>query len=357
MYGVLSGRKIIPLSQFCNYFWHRLWSLLRSHMRVTQLLTFRWCMAYCWRMFDASRVDMRSMCVCVCYCGCSAAIMDPFTPLIYLCICIRVFLCVRVCRHTPTFTYVYTLSRTHTRKHSCTQTYVHTRMRILMYSKTYLFIKHHKQAEVKRHMMHKTLLHAATHWQAQVMQRHTVHQLDNAQFAHACMVARELHLSCFPSSSCCPVKHTHTHLHTLACARANKRAHAGCQSCQRSHRRSSVWNSTTKFRPTASLYIAAPYSPRTARSDRCVCVCLSLVFIFSAHVYISLASPMRSCICGYACRCMGFECLWTVLRFGLSICVSISRSPCVRLHVSETIYPGRCVWYYVYAHTLQSYEW
>ena len=112
-------------------------------------------------MLDASRVDMRSMCVCVCYCGCSAAIMDPFTPLIYAFafVCFRACVCVDTLKHL----YMCTLSRTHTRKHSCTETYIHTRMHIFMYSKTYLFTNQHKQAEVKRHMMHKTLPHAATH--------------------------------------------------------------------------------------------------------------------------------------------------------------------------------------------------
>jgi len=240
------------------------------------------------------------VCVCVLLrllCGHHGPIHTP-----YLCICIRVFSCVRVCRHSNIYICAHYRALTHANIHAQKHISTHACTYLCIQKRIYLLTITNKQkwkgtwCTKLCHM----LQHTATHWQVQVMQRHTVHQLDKAQFAHACMVARELHLSCFPSSSCCPVQHTHKHLHTLACARADTRAHADCQSCQRSHRRSSVWNSTTKCHPTASLYIAAPCSPRTARSDRCVCVFVTSVYFFPHIVYFSSVAyalvHMRLCV-------------------------------------------------------------
>jgi len=248
---------------------------------------------------------MRSMCVCVCYCGCSAAIMDPFTPLIYAFafVCFRACVCVDTLKHL----YMCTLSRTHTRKHSCTETYIHTRMHIFMYSKTYLFTNQHKQAEVKRHMMHKTLPHAATHC-------NTLTSASDAE-AHGAparqgTIRTRMH-GCARVAS--PVPAAPYTIHTNTCTRSTAHAlikeHTQIVSLVSDHIDAAASETLQQSATQRPHCILRHRAHRGRQGAIGVCVCLSLVFIFFHTLYISLASPMRSCICGYACRCMGFECL------------------------------------------------
>jgi len=262
----------------------------------------------------------------------------------YTYVYINVFVChVRVW-HTNTFIYTYTLSRTYTHKPSRTRTHAHSHIpyvciQIRMYStntnkRKWRGTRYTKLCNTLQHTDKRKLCRGT---RCTSLIRHNAHT--HAWSRAICISAIS------PPVPAAPYK-IHTHTRTCSSAYALIAEHTQVVSLISDHIDAAALEALQQSaaqRPHCILQHRAHWG-RQGAIGVCVCVCVChMCLSFHTCLYFSRVAyahvRMRVCV-----RVNGFKCLCTFFVFRAIICVSISRSTCVRLHVSDTHTPERCVW-------------